>query len=327
MEAHGAHELTAMTTGRHAVPSALTASARASAQAVAGQRLKGFAIFLCALTVLAVLDALAKDLVLRNSAPLVNLVRYGVVLLMAVGALWHRHAPFVAAPRERLLLLGRGFMLGMVGVCFMPALQYLPLAEATAIYFLAPLIVVLLCPLVLREKVSAQQIAAVLMGLAGMLLIVRPGGDLSPVGSGLMLVAAFSYACVQLLTRKLAGRTTGEQQYLYAAIVCAVMGTIVLAIYWPTIWPGAWDIGGMLLIGLLSGIGQYLIIRAFALVPASALAPFNYFHLLLAVIFSMTVFHQTPPLVAVIGMLLIAGAGLSLTVPLLLARFAGRARP
>ena len=139
-----------------------------------------------------------------------------------------------------------------------------------------------------------------------------------------MLVAAFSYACVQLLTRKLAGRATGDQQYFYAAVVCTVMGTAVLAIFWPTRWPDARDIGAMLLVGLLSGVGQYLILRAFDLAPASALAPFNYFHLLLAVIFSMTVFHQTPSLAAVIGMLLIAGAGLSLTVPLLRARFAGR---
>ena len=295
------------------------------AQTQAGQRLKGFAIFLGALTLLAALDALAKDLVLRNSAPLVNLARYGVVLIMALAAMWQRRVPFVAAPRARILLLGRGFMLAMVGICFMPALQYLPLAEATAIYFLAPLIVVMLCPLVLRERVSKTQYAAVLIGLAGMLLIVRPGGDLSLAGCVLMLVAAFSYACVQLLTRKLAGRATGDQQYFYAAVVCTVMGTGVLAMFWPTRWPDAMDMGAMLLVGLLSGVGQYLIILAFELAPASSLAPFNYFHLLLAVIFSMTVFHQTPSLAAVIGMLLIAGAGLSLTVPLLRARFAGRA--
>lgn len=298
--------------------------APATAQALAGQRLRGFAVFLAALTVLAVLDALAKDLVLRNSAPLVNLARYGVVLVMAVLLMLRRKGPFVAAPRERALLIGRGVMLAMVGICFMPALQYLPLAEATAIYFLAPLIVVLLCPIVLRERVSGKQYAAVAAGMVGMLLIVRPGGELSLTGSALMLVAAFSYACVQLLTRKLAGRTTGDQQYFYAALVCTVMGVAVLLIFWPTRWPDAADAGGMLLVGILSGVGQYLIIRAFQLVPASVLAPFNYFHLLLAVIFSMTFFHQTPSLLAVIGMLFIAGAGLSLTLPLLRARFAGR---
>ena len=294
------------------------------AQAMAGQRLKGFAIFLGALSLLATLDALAKDLVLRNSAPLVNLARYGVVLIMALMAMRRRRVPFTVAPRARILLLGRGFMLAMVGICFMPALQYLPLAEATAIYVLAPLIVVLLCPLVLREHVSATQYGAVLVGLAGMLLIVRPGGDLSLAGSALMLVAAFSYACVQLLTRKLAGHATGDQQYFYAAVVCTAMGTAVLAIFWPSRWPDASDIGAMLLVGVLSGVGQYLIILAFQLAPASSLAPFNYFHLLLAVIFSMTVFHQTPSLAAVAGMILIAGAGLSLTLPLLRARFARR---
>ena len=74
----------------------------------------------------------------------------------------------------------------------------------------------------------------------------------------------------------------------------------------------------MLLVGVLSGVGQYLLIRAFLLVPASTLAPFNYFHLMLAVIFSMVVFDQVPPMMAVGGMLLITAAGLSLTMPMLI---------
>ena len=250
------------------------------------QWLKGFGIFLCALLALAVLDVIAKSLVQRNSAPLVNLVRYVVVLVMALVIMLRRRTPFVADTRQRGLLIGRGVMLGLVGVCFMPALQYLPLAQATAMF--------------------------------GMLLIVHPGGELSPVGSLLMFVAAFSFALVQLLTRKLAGRVPGEQQYFYAAVTCTIMGSVVLVFYWPQVWPDMTDSLAMLLVGVLSGVGQYLLIRAFLLVPASTLAPFNYFHLMLAVIFSMVVFDQVPPMMAVWGMLLITAAGLSLTMPMLI---------
>ncbi len=282
------------------------------------QWLKGFGIFLCALLALAVLDVIAKSLVQRNSAPLVNLVRYVVVLVMALVIMLRRRTPFVADTRQRGLLIGRGVMLGLVGVCFMPALQYLPLAQATAIYFLAPLIIVALSPFVLGERVGIKQYLLVLVGMFGMLLIVHPGGELSPVGSLLMFVAAFSFALVQLLTRKLAGRVPGEQQYFYAAVTCTIMGSVVLVFYWPQVWPDMTDSLAMLLVGVLSGVGQYLLIRAFLLVPASTLAPFNYFHLMLAVIFSMVVFDQVPPMMAVWGMLLITAAGLSLTMPMLI---------
>ncbi|MEN9589985.1 MAG: hypothetical protein RLZZ481_1771 [Pseudomonadota bacterium] len=285
------------------------------------QWLKGCGLFLCSLVGFACLDALAKDLVGRYSAPLVNLARYTVILLLSWGIMWIKQIPLAVAVSDRRLLFYRGFMLGSVGICFMPALQYLPLAEGTALYFLSPLIVVLLAPLVLREKVGIKQYAAVLLGLIGMLLIVNPGGDISLVGSLLMLVAATGYAMVQLLTRKLAHRVQSEQMFAYTALICWLLGLIVLLFWWPTVWPGPRDTIEMILMGLSGGIGQFLLIYAFKLVPASTLAPFNYFQLVLAVIFSELFFSQMPSLLSLSGMVLIAVAGLSLTLPMLVAYF------
>jgi len=285
------------------------------------QWLKGCGLFLCSLVGFACLDALAKDLVGRYSAPLVNLARYTVILLLSCGIMWIKQIPLAVAVSDRRLLFYRGFMLGSVGICFMPALQYLPLAEGTALYFLSPLIVVLLAPLVLREKVGIKQYAAVLLGLIGMLLIVNPGGDISLVGSLLMLVAATGYAMVQLLTRKLAHRVQSEQMFAYTALICWLLGLIVLLFWWPTVLPGPRDTIEMILMGLSGGIGQFLLIYAFKLVPASTLAPFNYFQLVLAVIFSELFFSQMPSLLSLSGMVLIAVAGLSLTLPMLVAYF------
>lgn len=280
--------------------------------------MRGFGIFLAALFALAVLDVMAKDLVQRNSAPLVNLTRYIVVLLMAALVVWKSRVSVTVARQLRKLLWLRGAMLGVVGVCFMPALQYMPLAEATAIYFLAPLIIVALAPVMLKEKVTFKQYAAVLTGMFGMLMIVHPSGQLSFLGSFLMLLAAISFAMVQLLTRKLSGQVTSEQQFFYAAVTCTLMGTLVLIFFWPDRWPDLHDSIQMLIVGFLSGIGQYLLIRAFQYVPASVLAPFNYFHLLLAVIFSMAIFDHIPNQLAIAGMVLITLAGLSITLPTLL---------
>ena len=106
------------------------------------QWLKGCAIFLCSLVAFACLDAFAKDLLGRYSAPLVNFARYSVIIVLAWCLLWIKRVPMRVAPAERKLLVYRGALLGMVGIFFMPALQYLPLAEGTALYFVSPLMVV-----------------------------------------------------------------------------------------------------------------------------------------------------------------------------------------
>ncbi len=295
------------------------------------QWLKGCAIFICSLVAFACLDALAKDLVGRYSAPLVNFARYTVIIVFAWCLIWIKRVPVRVAPAERKLLVYRGAMLGMVGICFMPALQYLPLAEATALYFVSPLIVVLLAPMVLRENVGFKQYAAVGLGMIGMLFIVNPLGKVSSdqnidsgislFGSLLMLVSATCYALVQLLTRKLALRIQSEQMFAYSALICWLLGFVVLIFWRPPNWPSARDTVEMILMGISGGIGQFLLIYAFKTVPASTLAPFNYFQLVLAVIFGEFFFAQRPSLLSLTGIALIVTAGLLLTLPMLLAYF------
>jgi drug/metabolite transporter (DMT)-like permease len=295
------------------------------------QWLKGCAIFLCSLVAFACLDAFAKDLVGRYSAPLVNFARYTVIIVLAWCLMWLKRVPMRVGLAERKLLIYRGALLGMVGIFFMPALQYLPLAEGTALYFVSPLIVVLLAPVVLRESVGLKQYAAVILGMIGMLCIVNPLGSasseqgvdsgLSIFGSLLMLMSATGYALVQLLTRKLANRVQSEQMFAYSALICWLLGFLVLIFWWPTKWPNARDSLEMILMGVSGGIGQFLLIYAFKTVPASTLAPFNYFQLVLAVIFGELFFAQMPSLLSLAGMALIVAAGLSLTLPMLFVYF------
>lgn len=271
--------------------------------------------FLCALLALATLDMLAKDLVSRHPAPLVNLFRYGVVLIMATAMMRVRNCQWRLPRSQRALVLWRGVALGGVGLTFMQALHTMPLAEATAIYFLSPLMIVALSRLLLGEHIRAEQVAAVVAGFLGMLLIVRPGSDLPLGGTALMLVAAGSYAMLQILTRKLAGQIGMEQQFFWAAVVCSGMTLLSLPTVGAMSWPSGTDLLLLGLVGLLSGLGQFLLIKAFQKAPASSLAPFNYFHLLLAVAFSVLVFGRMPDAVALAGMAVIALAGLSLMLP------------
>jgi drug/metabolite transporter (DMT)-like permease len=288
------------------------------------QWLVGCGIFLCALTCFSLLDALAKDLVHRYSAPLVNMSRYTVIVVLAFAVMRAIGVSIHARKDARVLLVIRGAMLGIVGICFIPGLQYLPLAEGTAIYFVAPLIVIILAPIVLGERVGWKQYAVVLVGMAGMLLIVNPGGDLSLIGSALMFTSACAYAVVQLLTRKLANRVESEQMFVYAASTCWFMGLAVMMVFWPQVWPTGRDLLEMLVMGASGGIGQYLLILAFKRVPASTLAPLNYFQLALAVIWGELLFGQMPNLQSFAGIALIVAAGLALTLPLLISSLKAR---
>lgn len=287
------------------------------------QWLQACGTFLCALLALATLDMLAKDLVARHPAPLVNLFRYGVVLMMAAGMMRTRNCAWTLPRPHRALVLWRGAALGGVGLTFMQALQTMPLAEATAIYFLSPLMIVALSPLLLREHIGLREAAAVGAGFLGMLLIVRPGSDLPLTGTVLMLVAAGSYAMLQILTRKLAGQVRMEPQFFWAAVVCTGMTLLSLPTGGPMAWPSGADVARLGLVGLLSGLGQFLLIKAFQKAPASSLAPFNYFHLVLAVVFSVAVFGQQPDAIALTGIAVIALSGLSLMLPAFWRQVAG----
>ncbi|WP_418910181.1 DMT family transporter [Achromobacter mucicolens] len=280
-----------------------------------GARQTGVLLFFAALVAFATFDAGAKQLLERYPAPFLNVMRYLAVVTLAMGMLW-RHGRGLRlrdAPEKPLLVL-RGIMLATVATCFMTALIWMPLSEATAIYFTAPLIMVALSPWLLGERVRAAQWGAVAAGFAGMLLIVRPGGDLPLLGTLLMAVSAVSYAIFQVLTRKLSNKVPGPVQYAYTAFICLIVTALPAPFFLPDPWPGTADTVIILALGACSGLAQILLIAAFQRVPAATLAPLNYFQLLLALGFSTFWFQRPPDALALAGMGLIIAAGVFLAL-------------
>lgn len=290
-----------------------SASVMAAASASHARR-QGIALFFCALVCFACYDAFCKWMLRDIPAPLMNLTRYisvsviALVWLLRAGELRMWRTPC----RGRLLV--RGLALGIVATCFMGALVTMPLAEATAIYFTAPLMMVALSPALLGETVGRAQWSAVLAGFAGMLLIVRPGGNLPLAGTMLMVISAVCYAMFQLLTRQLAGRVTGAVMYAWTALVCLLLTGIPALLMLPPTLP-SWPV--LLLMcagGACSGVAQLLLLAAFRRVAASTLAPLNYFQLLLAVLISTFVFRRPPDAIALagIGLIMLSGGYLAL---------------
>lgn len=273
---------------------------------------QGIALFLVALLCFACYDAFAKAMVAQHPPALVNLGRYlavggiALVWLLQAGDLrpWRQ-------PHQGLLWL-RALMLAITATSFMTALVTMPLAEATAIYFTAPLVMVALSAWLLGEQPSRGQWAAVLAGFAGMLLIVRPGSRLPLLGTLLMAVAALCYALFQVLTRKLSGRVAPSTQFASMAALCLVVTTLPAWFGTTPAWPGWATLGLLVAGGLVSGLAQLLLLAAFRRAPLATLAPLNYLQLLLAVLISSFWFQRPPDGLALLGMAVIAAAGVGL---------------
>ncbi|HEY9318299.1 MULTISPECIES: DMT family transporter [Achromobacter] len=275
----------------------------------------GILLFFAALVAFATFDAGSKHMLERYPAPFLNVMRYLAVIVLAVFMLW-RHGNGLRlrdAPEKPLLVL-RGVTLATVATCFMTALIWMPLSEATAIYFTSPLIMVALSPWLLGERVRPVQWLAVAVGFAGMLLIVRPGADLPLLGTLLMAVSAVCYAIFQVLTRKLSGKVPGPVQYAYTAIICLVVTALPAPFFLPDPWPTPADTALIIALGACSGLAQVLLIAAFQRVSAATLAPLNYFQLLLAVLFSTFWFQRPPDSLALAGMALIMASGVFLAM-------------
>lgn len=279
---------------------------------------QGMLLFLAALLCFACYDAFAKQMLYQFPATVMNLSRYTAVCILALWVMY-RYGNWSALRwsqvRSGKLLLLRSLMLAIVATCFMTALASMPLAEATAIYFTAPLIMVALSPWLLGEQVGRVQWIAVLLGFVGMLLIVRPGNNLPAAGTVLMAISAVCYALFQVLTRKLSGVVPTSVQFAYMAVFCLVI-TNIPAIFTPIgALPNTAQILLLLAGGFVSGGAQLLLLEAFQRASASVLAPMNYLQLLLAVLISTFWFQRPPDTLALYGMLLIGAAGVYLAWP------------
>ncbi|MQM32303.1 MAG: EamA family transporter [Candidatus Accumulibacter phosphatis] len=277
-------------------------------------RLHAALLFLTALLLFAALDATAKHLSALFAVPLLVWARYLVhlvIMLLAVAPSMGRR--LIVTERPWLMSL-RGLTLVAVTLLGQLALKTLPLAETTALIFVAPLLVALLAAPLLGETVRLRTWLATIAGFVGVLLIARPGGSLFGPGVAYALGAALSYAAYQILTRKLAASEHPMRLLFYTALLGTLAMLPVLPVYWDGIWPTPTQSLLIISLGLYGGIGHFLLIRAFHETSASLLAPLIYTQLVWATLLGWLVFDHFPDLLTVVGMLVIGASGLSLAI-------------
>ena len=194
------------------------------------------------------------------------------------------------------LHLTRGAINVVSACCFYLGLRALPLAEATAIAFAAPLFVTALSVLILKERVDGRRWLAVLAGFAGVLIIVRPGTDAFQAATLLPLTTAFLYAVMMITARGISrgeGMLTTTFYIVAGQLVCS-------AVALPWVWHTP---------ALFSTLGLALITQGFRIAPASVVAPFDYTGLIWATLLGWIFWREAPDAYAYLGALFIAGSG------------------
>lgn len=209
---------------------------------------------------------------------------------------------------ERLgLQITRSVVVFMATAFGFTSLSLMPMAQVSAIGYIAPLMVTGLSVVLLKEKVGPRRLMAVLVGFVGVFVILRPDQTDFSYWSLLPLAMATCYATFMIMTRMIRGAAPPMNSLFYTAIVGAVVATIPLPFVWQTPEPLHWL--AFAAMGLIGGTGHFLMIRAFEQAEASAIAPFVYSELIWAIAAGMLIFGDMPTPTMLIGASVIMGSG------------------
>lgn len=269
----------------------------------------GITLTVVVVLVFGIQDATSKALVQTHSPFQVVMIRYWAFAAFSIFVAL-RQAPAKALLRSSapVLQVLRGALLIADIWTFGLAIRTVPLGELQAISQVYPLLVTLIAVPLLGEKVGAFRIAAVAVGFLGALVIVRPGGLPLTLDVGFGLASAIAYAIYIVLTRRVSARDSTATSMVYVGVVGLVLSTATGIFYWTPFQPRELLLIGVLMVTMIAGHGTMM--RALALAPASVLQPFNYLSLPWSITLSFVVFGHLIDPVSLIGVAIIAGAGM-----------------
>ena len=277
-------------------------------------------------------DSILKQFSDRYPLHEIVFVRAAVATLFSLVMLQFEGGLRALRTRRPGLHIARGLCLVVANMAFFAALAAIPLADATAVFFVAPLFITLLSIPLLGERVGIRRFSAVVVGFVGVLVVLRPGG--SELGDGfdrvtllLPVVAALAYAFMQILTRRLRASAPASAMavYIQGSLMAASLAFLVVvgdgryavgienksalfllrAWTWPTPEHWLWFV----LLGAISAFIAYALTQAYRVSDAATLAPFEYVALPMAIALGWLVFDELPDLWVLLGCALIAGSG------------------
>ncbi len=273
--------------------------------------LKGIFYMCLAVALIAGQEAMAKYL--GQSLPMLQVIgaRYFGHLLLMILVLMPRYGFTVFRAKRPMVQIGRSLLLLIDTGLFFFSLLLIGLAEATAIFFSVPILVVLLSIPLLGERVGLSRLVAVGTGFVGMLVIIRPGSGAIGIGALLTFGAAFCVSLFNIITRKLADEDPVPVTMFYTALAGAVIMLIIVPFIWqnPVGWQ-QWT--ALVLIGVAGGAAHSCIIASHVFAPASTVAPFMFSQIFWALGFGYLLFGALPDQFTVLGGLIVIASGIYL---------------
>ncbi len=281
---------------------------------------RAMAIMVAAMLFAPVMDAIAKILAVRFdvSPATVTFGRFlvqTVFLFFFLALAWRARAVPIYFSGVNIL---RGMIMGLAAMLFFTALKYMPIADAISIFFVEPIIVMLMSVAFLGETVGWRRLVAAAVGFAGAIIVIRPSYELFGLVSLLPLCTAFLFSIYLILTRISGGNDNPLVMQFYAGIggviMCGgilIVGTSIGATDFQLTIPTdnqAWAL--LLGIGLFAVSSHMLIVIAFSMAPASILAPFQYVEIVSATFFGLILFGEFPDFTKWIGISIIIGSGI-----------------
>jgi drug/metabolite transporter (DMT)-like permease len=280
----------------------------------AAEPLRGALLFVTGLLLFACMDTTTKFLTATYDVPFIVAVRYGGNLLLMVLLLAPSQGPQLLRTERTGLVLIRAACLAATSLLVGYALQRMPLAETTAINFLAPILVIVVAGPLLGEQIGWVGWTAAMLGFLGVLLIVRPGSGLETIGVACALLAVCASVAYQLLSRVLAATERTIALLFYSALAGTIIFGLALPWFWQGLAPSPFEALLLLSLGIFGGLGHFLFTAAYRHAPASLLAPMTYLQLLWAGLLGWVVFGAVPDSVSVLGMGVIAASGVIVAV-------------
>lgn len=269
--------------------------------------LRGIGLVLIGGIFLSSADAVSK-LMAETVPPLqITWLRYAAFALIMLAVALPGGVAMLKPKRPGLQLL-RGIAVTVSSILFVSALKYLPIADATATSFISPLFVTALSIPLLGEKIGWRRWTATIIGLIGVLIVVRPGGAGFQPAALLPALSAAVWAFALIFTRMMSATENPVTTLTWSAIIGFVLLSLLQPFDWQPLTAQAIWLG--VFVGVASTIGHWFVILAFRHADASLLAPFAYLQLLWASIFGFFLFAVLPDRFTWLGAVIITGSGL-----------------
>ena len=271
--------------------------------------LRGILLMCAGVSTFPFMNAAVKLLTAHYPSAQITWARFTGHLIFMLAVFLPRYRWKLLWPRRKLVQIGRSLTMLLSNLVYVMAIGKVPLATASAIGFTSPLIVTALSVPLLHERVGWRRWSAVLVGFVGALLVIRPGTGLHDPAVLLLLISAAAYALYQIATRWVAPYDNAATGIVFAAL----LGSLAMSLAMPFIFVMPHSLFDILLfcsLGLLGGIGHYLVIHAFQMGEAAVIAPLGYVELIGTTILGFVIFSNFPDLWTWIGAGIIIASGI-----------------